>query len=245
MSRASYRKEQSDSRLILRWVPILIVLAIAAVLVWEFLIKPFAEWIKLHALVVSIGALVLGILIILACYFFWRLAREKDELRSVLESKGYSEYKDYYGTSKWGTEREIADWKKEDKLFCDILEVIRIFTPSKVWEREEPYHLELQGCLRTRFRQSRIEVQTASSRPDIVIDHIAIEVKGPTYDGDLETIPEKCEKYLKHWKRLILVFFEPRYSDEKWNELIRPLPKQYKHSVELIRKESMSEVEDG
>jgi hypothetical protein len=248
MTPASDSKGQPNPKGIPIWGWALIGVAICA-LIYKLALEPLAQIVKQHALIAVICFLVIIGLTVWACLHLRKrldqLEEENVKLRNTLLSKNYHEYKDNHDIIRWGTEKEIMEWKKEDKLFRDILEAIRLFTPSKRYPREEPYKVELQGCLRTRFRQSKIEIQKGQSRPDIVIDHIAIEVKGPTDDDDLMTIPGKCEKYLKHWEQLIVVFFEREYSPETWDEYIRPLPKQYGYRVELVPKERISEVRNG
>jgi len=81
-----------------------------------------------------------------------------------------------------------------------------------------------------------MEIQTGASRPDIVIDEIAIEVKGPTDNQALNTLTTKCLKYSQYYKHLIIVLFEPQFSESNYWEIVNGI-KTYSPHVEVIRKD--------
>jgi hypothetical protein len=146
-------------------------------------------------------------------------------------SKGLVKFVDRKGNIRWGTPQEVEKWKKEDEelktkenLFYRVVEAIKKFEPSRKYKYEFGYHTELQGYLRAQFPDSQVELQTGSSRPDIVIGNIAIEVKGPTTHRELESIANKAIRYSQYYDKLIVVLFElnvnPRYLHE-WEEGIR------------------------
>lgn len=117
----------------------------------------------------------------------------------------------------------------------EITSEIEKFTPSKSWNSEEGYQGELQGYLKHKFLSSRVEVQTGASRPDIIIDNIAIEVKGPTDDNAINSIPAKCLKYSKHYDYLIFILFRPTYSKRNYDEIMDDL-KTHFPNIEVIIK---------
>lgn len=117
----------------------------------------------------------------------------------------------------------------------EIISEIEKFTPSKNWSSEEGYQGELQGYLKHKFLSSRVEVQIGASRPDIVIDNIAIEVKGPTDDNAINSIPTKCLKYSKHYDYLIFVLFRPTYSKRNYDAIMKDL-KIHFPNIEIITK---------
>jgi hypothetical protein len=117
----------------------------------------------------------------------------------------------------------------------EITEEIEKFTPSKNWSSEEGYQGELQGYLKQKFPSSLVEVQTGASRPDIVIDNVAIEVKGPTDDNAINSIPAKCLKYSKHYDHLIFVLFRPTYSKRNYDAIMNDL-KMHFPNIDVITK---------
>ncbi|MGC8621982.1 MAG: hypothetical protein ACP5U0_08725 [Caldisphaera sp.] len=124
---------------------------------------------------------------------------------------------------------------ENDLEFKELILKIKQFSPSKRWTYEEGYQAELQGYLKREFTNSAVEVQTGASRPDIVIDNIAIEIKGPTDNSALLTLGSKCIKYLQHYKKLIIVLFDPIYSEAEYNETIEGIKRTFK-DVEVIVK---------
>ncbi len=122
-----------------------------------------------------------------------------------------------------------------ESLFFRVIESIKKFESSNKWPSEEGYHGELIGYLKLQFPNVKAEHQTGSSRPDIVIENIAIEVKGPTDNRALDTLTTKCLKYSQHYAHFIIVLFEPRFSEPHYNEIYKGMRKYLPH-VEVIRK---------
>ncbi|HLC46822.1 MAG TPA: hypothetical protein VJI75_03700 [Candidatus Nanoarchaeia archaeon] len=116
-----------------------------------------------------------------------------------------------------------------------ILKEIDSFTPSKNWHSEEGYQGELQGHLKHKFPTSRVEVQVGASRPDIVIDNVAIEIKGPTDDNAINSLPAKCIKYTKQYDYLIIVLFNPSFSKRNYHEIMSGIKKLHSHVEILIK----------
>jgi hypothetical protein len=117
---------------------------------------------------------------------------------------------------------EIIDNPNVDENVKEVAAFIEKFNPSQDYTFELPYQTELVGWLKSRFPEAVIEKQRGSSRPDIVIRGIAIEVKGPTREQDLQTIADKCLRYSIYFKEgIIIVLFNVdvnphRYKD--WSE---------------------------
>lgn len=81
-----------------------------------------------------------------------------------------------------------------------------------------------------------MEKQRGSSRPDIVIGGIAIEVKGPTRDKDLKTIADKCMRYSQYYKQgLIVVLFDTDVNPYMYKEWFEGLKKTHPQVV-VIKK---------
>jgi hypothetical protein len=107
--------------------------------------------------------------------------------------------------------REIRNDGSAIKDFYEqVVREIKLFQPSGNYNNESPYHMELLGYLKAKFPNKKVESEKyrGSSRPDITIDGIAIEVKGPTGERELQTIADKCLRYCpSHPKGMIIVLF--------------------------------------
>lgn len=125
---------------------------------------------------------------------------------------------------------------ENDKDFKELILKIKEFNPSKKWSYEEGYQAELQGYLKREFTNSAVEVQTGASRPDIVINDVAIEIKGPTDNAALLTLGSKCIKYLQHYRKLIIVLFDPIYSEAEYNETIGGIRQRFKDVEVIVKK---------
>ena len=123
----------------------------------------------------------------------------------------------------------------EDTLFQKVVEAIRNFEPSRRYRNEFGYHTELQGYLKSHFPDSRVELKTGSSRPDIVISDIAIEVKGPTTRRDLQTIPDKIIRYSRYYSKIIIVLFEPKVNPRFLREWLKGLKETHFPRVKAIK----------
>jgi hypothetical protein len=123
-------------------------------------------------------------------------------------------------------EYEVAAKKGniEEKVKAVTDSIIK-FNPAQNYSFELPYQTELIGWLKANFPDAVIEKQRGSSRPDIVIEGIAIEVKGPTREQDLQTIADKCMRYSINFKKgIIIVLFNVyvnSYMYNEWSEGIR------------------------
>ncbi|RLI32506.1 hypothetical protein DRO51_01670 [Candidatus Bathyarchaeota archaeon] len=123
----------------------------------------------------------------------------------------------------------------EDLLFQKVVKAIRKFEPSRRYKNEFGYHTELQGYLKSHFPDSRVELKTGSSRPDIVISDIAIEVKGPTTRRDLQTIPDKIIRYSRYYSKIIIVLFEPKVNPRFLREWLKGLKETHFPRVKAIK----------
>ena len=141
--------------------------------------------------------------------------------------------------------KEVKKWKraekeKEDKkkLINRIIAEIDDFKPAREHlGLEYNYQLNLHGWLNKTFPTAKIEKQRGSSRPDIVIDDIAIEIKGPTKSRDLTTIADKCMRYGKKFPDgIIIALFEADHVNNRlYKEWVEAMKEQYSQ-VKVIRK---------
>jgi hypothetical protein len=83
-----------------------------------------------------------------------------------------------------------------------------------------------------------MEDQRGSSRPDISIGNIAIEVKGPTYRKDLETIANKLLKYPLHFEEnMIIVLFDIQFGN--YDEWIQAVKRKHPNTVLIEEREGV------
>ena len=125
--------------------------------------------------------------------------------------------------------------KAKRKLINQIIQNISHFKSFREYGEEFPYQIDLARYLKHYFHSTEIEVQRGSSRPDIVIDNIAIEIKGPTNNEDLRTLADKCMRYLQHFNKLIIVLFEVCVTDEFYSDWEKILKKTFPEVI-LIKK---------
>ncbi|MDD3145099.1 MAG: hypothetical protein PHV23_03215 [Candidatus Gracilibacteria bacterium] len=103
--------------------------------------------------------------------------------------------------------------EKFPQLILEIEEKIRGFKPLRSYNYEETYQIELAGYLKNNYPNLDIEKSIDYSRPDIIIDNIAIEIKGPTNMQALKTIPDKINSYLPKRDFLFIVLFNINIID--------------------------------
>lgn len=168
-----------------------------------------------------------------------RMKKEEAEKRAYEEAqiaKGLVKFVDRSGNEKWGTSEEVAEWKRIDdeerekeKLINRVIAEINGFRPAREQlHNEYAYQLSLHQWLKRVFPSAVIEEQRGRSRPDIVIDNIAIEVKGPTGHNALNTIATKCMMYAGHFPDgIIIVLFEMNVSDEYFSNWRTALEKKF------------------
>lgn len=96
---------------------------------------------------------------------------------------------------------------------------IKEFKPIRQYKEEKSYQLELVWFLKNNYPSLKIEEQKDYSRPDIIIDDIAIEIKWPTNMWGLKTLPDKINSYLPKWKYLFIVLFNISIVDDKEKNL--------------------------
>ncbi len=136
-------------------------------------------------------------------------------------------------------EEEIKKMKETgedfDEFFMEIVEVIRSFEPFGRYQNELPYQIDLARWLQSKFPGTKIEESRGSTRPDITVKGIAIEVKGPTSHKDLVSISDKCMRYRLYFKRLVVVLFDVQVNRIRYNDWLNGLKRTYPDVI-VIRK---------
>lgn len=122
----------------------------------------------------------------------------------------------------------------EDQMFSDLILEIKEFQPLKRYSSELPYQTELAWYLKRNFKWLAIEVTRNDTRPDIVVEDIAIEIKWPTTSKDLHTIADKIIRYLKHYDKLIVVLFSLEVNEKEYREWKGNVLEAFAHSSERL-----------
>lgn len=122
------------------------------------------------------------------------------------------------------------------KLHVNVENAINSFKPSRNWEYERQYQDELFSWLKRDFPNIvEYEVTKGSSRPDLVIKDIAIEIKGPTGNRELDTLTTKFLKYANYYPHFIIVLFDCHFSEGHFDEIQSGIKKVAPHVI-IIRK---------
>lgn len=160
-----------------------------------------------------------------------KIIKLQAKITKIKNLKTEEEIKNYLNNSEVSSNEEPPD-----PLFQKLVKRIKEFRTSQQWPTEEGYHAELQGWLKTDFPEAKVEIQSGSSRPDILVNNVAIEVKGPTMYQQLDTVASKCMRYPTRFNGgLIVVLFDlqvnPWYYNEWYSSLKTTFP-----NVEVIKK---------
>jgi len=228
------------------WAQALIGIGILGVLAWIFVVKPFIDWAKQNIITIIIVSVIIVAVLITGFVFYLKHKRRKKEEKESFEKeqieKGLIKFVDRFGNERWGKPDEIKVWTKEDeeakekeKLINQVISEIENFRPSRKYHNEFPYQVELVGYLKHKFPNADIEQQKGSSRPDIVVGDVAIEVKGPTKTQDLQTIADKCMRYYQHFGELVIVLFEVDVYEQRYDEWKKGINNTFPN-VRIIRK---------
>ena len=133
--------------------------------------------------------------------------------------------------------KEITEIMKEGKgsLIIEVEKAIREFRPLRRYDKEIFYQDSLASWLKSRFPDTEIEVSRGSARPDIVVEGIAIEVKGPTGERDLQTISDKCMRYCQYFPQgMICVLFDVYVNPQRYMDWKRGMESKFP-DVKIIR----------
>lgn len=121
--------------------------------------------------------------------------------------------------------------KEPRSAFIDkVVTSIALFKPFSNYKLENQYQIDLARYLQNEYPDAKIEQRRGHSRPDIVIENVAIEVKGPTTIGALDTIPGKIIKYDRDmFAGMIVVLFNLRADMEYYHDWKERVLEQFPH----------------
>ena len=123
--------------------------------------------------------------------------------------------------------------KKQEEAFYRVVDTIKALKYYPTFREERPYHSMTYGYLIGKGFDVKWEVGTGASRPDLVVDGVAIEVKGPTDSMALQTLSHKVMKYSNHYKFLIVVLFDCICSKYTLDETLMGIAKMVRGKVKL------------
>lgn len=137
--------------------------------------------------------------------------------------------------------------KKRNEAFYRLVETIKNFRYQPTFREERPYQAMLYGYLKGKGFDVEYEVSTGGSRPDLVVEGIAIEVKGPTDAMALQTLSHKIMKYSNHYRHLVIVLFDCICSKYTLDETMMGIAKMVKGrlKLEVIPKRTVGFVQNN
>lgn len=244
MKKKYYNKTQEIDPIIVVGV----VVIISLYMIWTHVIKPIINWLSSNLIEIAYGIIVVILIVIIFYIFSEKIKKQHEEKQRVM---GLIKFTDRFNKEKWGTPQEVELWinteyeniqkckeiELKESLFYRVIISIEKFKPSRMYKNEFGYHTELQGWLKHEFPESLVEIQTGASRPDIIINNIAIEIKGPTSNRSLDTLSTKCLKYTNYYTYLIIVLFEPYFSESHYNEIVEGIERNFPDNVKVVRKD--------
>ena len=129
--------------------------------------------------------------------------------------------------------------RTEDYELSNIKNEIESFKQAENWPNEAGYQADLYNFLKRSFPEAKLEERTGSSRPDITIKDIAIELKGPTTDEGINSLPVKCIKYSKYYRKIIFVLFSPKFSQSNFIEIKKGIEEAFPGRTIFIIKQNI------
>jgi len=236
-----------------RFLVFVLIVILIALIVYIYVIPwVYQIWAKgsvIDMVLFGIALLLIGIL--LTSRRFWRYCFNnsqsiRSKSASYIPKKSSAEYNGCPTSATYipkqsshdSANLNISEWtwapgQMTDSLSASVWNAILNFRPSKQYGRERGYHDELFNYLKIRFHPAQSNKRKGSSQPDIHIEHIAIEIKGPTGKSQIVTLTDKAVRYLArgHHTILFIVLFQPSreitpaYFQEFKNGLLNMLPK--------------------
>jgi len=121
-------------------------------------------------------------------------------------------------------------------LLNSVVHEIESFQPFRWYKFENQYQIDLARHLEKSFSHIQLEQQIGSSRPDIVVEKIAIEIKGPTTSRSLQTISDKILRYYNNFDSVVIVLFDVQVTQQYYDEWLSGIERHYPR-VKVRRKD--------
>ena len=129
--------------------------------------------------------------------------------------------------------------RTKDHEVDKIKTTIESFKQAENWPNEAGYQADLYNFLKRNFPDAKLEERTGASRPDIIIKDIAIELKGPTTNEGINSLPAKCIKYSKYYRKIIFVLFSPKFSQSNFIEIKKGIEETFPGRTIFIIKQNI------
>lgn len=154
---------------------------------------------------------------------------EREEIKEKIKKAKTAEEMDRIINERKGREPETG-------LSDLIVQEIKRFKFKVPANQEAHYQYALWGWLKNSFPNVELEQQSGSSRPDIIIENVAIEIKGPTIMEGLQSCPDKAMRYEQHFDKVIFVLFDlDPFAERYYKEWLTGLENRFPN-VTVIRK---------
>jgi hypothetical protein len=123
----------------------------------------------------------------------------------------------------------------------NIYNIIKEFKPLRNYIEEKLYQTELAWFLKNSYPNLDIEIARDYSRPDIVVNNLAIEIKWPTTMNWLKSLPDKINSYIPKRDYLFIVLFNIKINDdlEKNKEIYENKKQEIINNINLDKKDKV------
>lgn len=136
-----------------------------------------------------------------------------------------------------GKRREQAESKEKISVNLPqaVAEIINNFQPAGGYEDEFAYRTELKDFLKKAFPKLDVVLRTAHALPNITVEKIAIEIRQHADENPVNALLEKCPKYAKAYRDLVVVVIEPRFSEEKYEKSLSSMKKSFENILLVLK----------
>ncbi len=205
-------------------------LVIIAALFWGLIIKPFFFWVQANPIPGFVAVFAISAAWVSAAFFGGRAFLHRRQTKAdnpisasipALRQSPAPRAHVLVPVNVAPAESQVNAFPRDAKL-SKIEAELRSFRPFRS-SKELGYHKALAGFLQKEFPHVQVEVRFVHGRPDIVIDDVAIEVKGPTKNSTLTNLPGKAALYLGAYRHLFMVLFEPEYDPATFQQISKDL----------------------
>jgi len=174
--------------------------------------------------------------------------RQKRRRSQAAYEKGQREHQEYLQRVELSSTQSYPQYPPQQRFqpsvpgerspsdLGSLIATIQEFQPATKHSYELPYQTALHSWLEAKGWSVGYEERKGHSRPDMVVSgKYAIEVKGPTTSGQLNTIASKLLRYGLQWEYVICVLFDIQCTEGYYEEWRRGVSENHPQTV-VIRK---------